>query len=109
MGTLLAEWKIASKHTYPCRRKRFCQCDQQRRIAVPSSTVREHQPRRRLCRRMKKAAYRLFAGSEVRERLWGSTDHDNIMDDGSSLWVSDNLSYTVARSGKLAVPRRRCA
>jgi hypothetical protein len=57
---------------------------------------------------MKEAAYRLFAGSQVSERLCGSTGHDNIMDDGSSLWISDNLSYIAAPSAKSVIRHRRC-
>jgi len=80
VGTFLAEWKVASKHSYSLRRKRFCQRHEQGCVAVPACTVRKYQPGRRLCRRVKKSTYRRFAKSLVRERLCGGVDHNNNMD-----------------------------
>jgi hypothetical protein len=84
--TLLAERKIAAKHSHALRRERFCQCDQQRRVAVSSCTVREHQSGRRVYRGMKESAYGRFVGIQVNERLRGGVDHDMFLDDRCSLF-----------------------
>jgi hypothetical protein len=86
VGTLLAERKIAAKYSYSPRRERFCQCDQQRRVAVSSCAMREHQSGRRAYRGMKEPANWRFVGIQVNESLRGGVDHDMFLDDRCSLF-----------------------
>jgi hypothetical protein len=73
----LAKWKVAAKGIEPGGGEAIGQRDQQRRVAVSSRAVRQHQESGAGLSVMQKSLHRRLSGSAIYKRFCLHGGHDN--------------------------------